>query len=278
MSNIAWSPGDRISAYRLLASVGVTGLEIAPGLFFHAADDPFEPDERVAQQAIAEMSDAGLSIVSMQSLLFGLDGVGLFDGREGRERFVARMHRAIGLAGRFGIPNLVFGSPKQRQVPQPMTMEMALAEASEVFRRLGDAAFSVGTKIAVEPNPEAYGTNFLTTFDEVLDFVGRTDHPAVVSMLDLGAMRMNGSYDSVPEILAGVTTHLNHVHVSESNLAPAPANVASLVPVLQALDAHGYDGAVSIEMKRPVDGLAGVEMAAKRLVAAFDAQENSGVG
>lgn len=277
MSNIAWSPDERISAYRLLASVGITGLEIAPGLLFHAADDPFEPEERVAQQAMAEVADAGLTLVSMQSLLFGLDRAGLFDGEEGRARFEAGMRRAIELAGRFGVPNVVFGSPKHRRVPEPVAMERALAEATEVFRRLGDAAQSAGTKIAIEPNPVAYGTNFLNTLDEALDFVDRTDHPAIVSILDLGAMRMNGSYETVPEVLPGCMTHLHHVHVSESNLAPAPADVSSLVPVLRALEAHGYDKAVSIEMKRPGDGLAGVETAVKRLVAAFDAQGNSGV-
>ena len=120
VSNIAWLAEERLEAYAILAEAGVTGLEIAPGIFFHAAHDPFVPDNASAREALREAADAGLSVVSMQSLLFGVTGAGLFDGAEARAVFEAGMHRAIALAGRFGIPNLVFGSPAQRRVPDGM--------------------------------------------------------------------------------------------------------------------------------------------------------------
>ena len=46
MSNIAWLVEERLEAYAILAEAGITGLEIAPGIFFHADDDPFVPDAR----------------------------------------------------------------------------------------------------------------------------------------------------------------------------------------------------------------------------------------
>ncbi|AUC56772.1 hypothetical protein CDO87_26225 (plasmid) [Sagittula sp. P11] len=274
MSNIAWAPDERIAAYGLLAEAGITGLEIAPGLFFHAAEDPFVPGEAVARAAMDEIAGAGLSLVSMQSLLFGVSGAGLFDGPEACAALEAGMIRAIELAGRFGIPNLVFGSPGQRRVPEGMAMEQALDEGAAVFRRLGDAALEAGTRIAIESNPAAYGTNFLNTLDEAAGFVARADHPGVVLILDLGAMHMNGSFATVPGAVPGLMPKLNHVHVSEPNLAPAPADPAALAPVLKALRAGGYDKAVSIEMKRPEDGLAGVGSAVARLTRAFEDAEN----
>ena len=271
VSNIAWSPSERLEAYGLLAKFGLTGLEIAPRLFFHAADDPFDPLESVARVAIEETAGAGLKIVSMQSLLFGVPGAGLFEDEGARAAFEAGMERAIALAGRFGIPNLVFGSPGQRRIPKGVPRTRALNEAVEVFQRLGDAAQRVGTKIAIEPNPRSYGTNFLNTLEEAVAFVERTDHPAIASILDLGAMRANGTYSGVPALLPGLMTHMNHVHISERNLSPAPANVASLVPVIRALQSSGYDKSLSIEMNRPNDGLLGVETAIGRLLAACDA-------
>lgn len=274
MSNIAWLPGERIAAYGLLAEAGITRLEIAPGLFFSAAEDPFVPDESVARAAMSEIATAGLSLVSMQSLLFGVSGAGLFAGPEACAALEAGMLRAIKLAGRFGIPNLVFGSPGQRLVPEGMAIEQALDEGTAVFRRLGDAALDAGTRIAIESNPAAYGTNFLNTLDEAAGFVAHADHPGIVLILDLGAMHMNGSFGTVPSAVSGLMPKLNHVHVSEPNLVPAPADPAALAPVLKALRTGGYDKAVSIEMKRPGDGLAGVEGAVTRLIEAFEDVEN----
>lgn len=269
VSNIAWTPEERLSAYSLLSEADFKGLEIAPRLFFHAAADPFRPDDRVVSKAIAEIADAGLALVSMQSLLFGLPEAHLFGGESARKLFESGMRQAIELAGRLSIPNVVFGSPQQRRVPSDLPMSQALNEATEVFRRLGDLADRAGTKISIEPNPAAYGTNFLTSLEEASLFVKHVNHPAVVSILDLGAMRMNDTYETASSAVPGLLACLNHVHVSEPHLAPAPADVTSLVPVILALDNSGYDKYVSIEMRRPDNGLAGVKAAVSRMVAAF---------
>lgn len=273
MSNIAWAPEERLEAYAILAEAGFTGLEIAPGLLFHAAEDPFLPDTASARRARAEAADAGLKLVSMQSLLFGVTGAALFEAADARAGFETAMHRAIRLAERFGIPNLVFGSPLQRRVPEGMAMEDAWDQAAEVFRKLGDAAAVADTRIAIEANPAAYGTNFCNTLDEALGFVDLVAHPAVVPHLDLGAMHMNGDFDGVPARLPDLAPRLSHVHVSEPDLAPAPADPAALAPVLGSLAAAGYARAVSIEMKRAPEGLAAVRRAVAGLIAARDAME-----
>ena len=273
VSNIAWQPDERLEAYAILAEAGITGLEIAPGLFFHAADDPFLPSESSAGAALGEIAEAGLALVSMQSLLFGAAGAELFQGPEARAVFETAMRRAIALAGRFGIPNLVFGSPLQRRVPEGMAIEAAMAEAAEVFRRLGDAAAEAGTRIGIEPVPAAYGTNFLNTLGEADAFVGVVDHPAVQIHLDLGAMHMNRDFDSLPSALGALAPRLAHVHVSEPDLAPAPAAAAPLVPVLRALREGGYARAVSIEMRREAQGLKAVRSSVRRLVEAHEEAE-----
>ena len=268
ISNIAWMPDERGAVYDLMAEAGVTGLEIVPGLFFHAAKDPFLPSPDVAQVALAEIADRGLTLVSMQSPLFGVSGAGLFEGAKATANLVRGMERAIALAGRFGIPNLVFGSPGHRRVPDGLPMNQAMDHAAKVFRSFAAAAQSAGTKIAIEANPAAYGTNFLNTLDEAVDFIARVDHPAVVSILDLGAMHMNGDFATTAARIPALLPRLNHVHVSEPNLAPAPCDAAALAPVIEALRMAAYDKSVSIEMKRPAEGVAGVRAALERLVTA----------
>ena len=56
-SNIAWAPEERLAAYDIMAAAGLTGLEIAPGLFFNGAEDPFVPDAATAEVALAETAE-----------------------------------------------------------------------------------------------------------------------------------------------------------------------------------------------------------------------------
>jgi sugar phosphate isomerase/epimerase len=210
----------------------------------------------VLKRALDEIAAHGLSLVSMQSLLFGVQGAALLGDPDARAAFARGMERAIELAGRFGIPNLVFGSPGQRRIPAGMDEPEARAQAAETFRRLGDRAAAAGTVIAMETNPVAYGANFLTTLEEAEAFVAQVDHPAVTLILDLGAMHMNGVFDTLPARAGELAPRLTHVHISEPHLAPAPDDSTDLAPLLLALRRVGYVRAVSIEMKRPEGGLA----------------------
>lgn len=269
VSNIAWAPAERDAAYAILRGAGITGLEIAPGLFFDGAADVFVPTEAEARAALDAMRAAGLELVSMQSLLFGVEGAALFEGEAGLDRLRAGMDRAITLAGRVGIPNLVFGSPRQRNIPDGMDRAAAEALAVEVFRRFGDAAARAGTRISVEPNPAAYGANFLNRVAEAEAFVRRVAHPAITLIVDVGAMHMNGDFDSIEAVAGRAAPLVSHVHISEPNLDPAPAGVDQAARVMTAMTGAGYRGWFSIEMKaRPEPGLAALEVSVARLVAA----------
>ena len=61
----------------------------------------------------------------MQSLLFGVADAHLFGGKREQDKFEQGMERAIELAGNYEIPT-VFGSPKQRIIPEGMSQEEAI--------------------------------------------------------------------------------------------------------------------------------------------------------
>lgn len=273
VSNIAWAPEERKDAYAILQKFGIAGLEIAPGLFFYDASDPFNPSEVEADAVLSEIRDAGLSLVSMQSLLFGVEAAKLFGSDQERSRFSDGMSRAITLAGRFGIPNLVFGSPTQRVIPDGMLIEDARAVAIDTFCHLGDLAAKAQTSISIEANPAAYGTNFLTEVGAAAEFVAAVDHPAIRLILDVGAMHLNDQFDTVARMVADNIDRLNHVHISEPFLEPAPKSTEAAATVLEALRAAEYDGWVSIEMKRHQDGLSAVEQSVARLIDAAELKE-----
>jgi sugar phosphate isomerase/epimerase len=263
-SNIAWSFDERLAAYTVLQKAGFTGLEIAPGIFFAEEPDVFLPSDRSATRALAEIEEAGLGLISMQALLFGVEGAALFGSHQERQQFDRAMRRAITLAERIGVPNLVFGSPRQRVIPKGMTALDAMEIAAQSFQSLADLAQTAGTRILVEPNPTAYGTNFLNRQAEVEAFLDLVDHPAVCGIIDTGAMAMNS------EGFADIAVNLSriaHVHCSAPQLDPAPRSMDEAKTVLVGLMELGYSGAISIEMKRGGNGVADMETSVALLAA-----------
>ncbi len=55
----------KMFGHKLMAKAGLTGLEIAPGLFFAGAEHAFDPDPATADTALEEIAEFGLSLVSM---------------------------------------------------------------------------------------------------------------------------------------------------------------------------------------------------------------------
>lgn len=247
---------------------GARGLEIAPALTFPSEEDPFVPSQAAVKALKADLEAHDISLVSMQSLLFGVSDAHLFGGVDARERFNVAMLRAIRLGEVLEIGNLVFGSPANRRYPDTMSAHCAFKHALEAFRQFGDMAQAAGTVLAIEPNPAVYGTNFLTTVASTADFVRKVDHPAIGLNFDTGALIMNGESD-VTGIVAAADGRVSHVHLSEPQLAPAPADVNHARCVVSAIARTGYDRWFSIEMRRSVDsGLAEVEAALFRGVSA----------
>ena len=269
VSNIAWSPADRLAAYAILKENGFRGLEIAPGLFFAGDPDPFAPSEASVSERVAEAERFGLQLVSMQSLFFGADQAALFGDAAAVELLSSRLRRAIELAARLRICNLVFGAPKQRVIPPGMAPEVVMTRLREVLLPLADLAASQQVRIALEPNAAAYSTNFMTTFLETLQVVAALNHPAIKLNFDTGALYMTDSFAEVASYVAQAGGQLSHAHISSANLAPAPVSTTDALAVLDALAAINYDRTVSIEMKAvPGDDLATLTASIERLRAA----------
>ena len=277
ISNIAWKPQERDAAHALLAEQGVHGLEIAPARAFANEADPIAPSAASVLGFMREIEHRSLELVSMQSLLFGVTDARLFGSEPQRERFEGGLARAVALAGRLGIPNVVMGSPANRAIPNSMGRAKAEQVAIDVLRRIGDLCLGARAKLALEPNAAAYGTNFLNTIGETLTFVQRVGHPAVSVNFDIGSLHMNGEMDAGGEYFAKAAPLVSHVHVSEPNLVPPPQDVDQFEALARTILAHGYGGWFSIEMRAAGDdNLAGVRTAiaaCSRALAAADQRE-----
>ena len=273
MSNIAWAYEDRLTAYALMRKYGFTGLEIAPGLMFPTQPDSTNPSDAALNTAIDEAASFGLHFVSMQSLHFGVEGASLFGDSAARDRFFGAIRNCLNLAERLELRHLVIGSPKARIIPENISQADAEQRAADWFCTFAHAEVGAGQILGVEPNPAAYGTNFLTDMKTAMDFVTACDHPKIGLNFDIGALKMNDQFSDIDTFATRGAAQISHAHVSEPFLKPVDAT-SGLAQSVGALARARFGGFTSIEMRRPeTDPLGHVEAALSALAAA--ATENA---
>ncbi|MFY7870654.1 MAG: sugar phosphate isomerase/epimerase family protein [Exiguobacterium sp.] len=230
-----------------LASQGVKHLELAPLRAFGICGEATEAEVRGKVERYANL---GISITSFQALLFGSEGLALFESNEARQRMKAWLIAVGRVAGWCGAGPMVFGSPKNR-----WKGELSHAEAFEIavlfFREVGDACAGFGSCLVMEANPEAYGADFCTRLDQAAELVDAVASPGFRLHVDAGGLALSGE-DFVPVVKQ--SAHLiAHVHASQPHLGdwhePHPVH-QTLAAVLREI---GYNRTVAIEMRMQDD-------------------------
>jgi sugar phosphate isomerase/epimerase len=247
VSNIAWDPDEDAAVAGVMQREQVRGVEIAPTKW---RDRPFDASASDIAALRRKWNDAGLEIVSLQSLLFGRPDLQLFGGASSRASLDEFMRRVIDFAATVGARRMVFGSPKNRTRGE-LPMREAMQMASDFFATLGPHAHERGTAICIEANPPGYGCDFVTTTSEAVALARAVNHPGVAVNVDLGGMTMSGE-DPRREIEAGASV-IRHVHASEPNLAELGA-AADHSRAAEGLAAIGFGEWVSIEMRSAGSG------------------------
>ena len=162
--------------------------------------------------------------------------------------------KCVDLGALLGAKSLVFGSPKNRKIPEGVSSVETMEIAASFFSDLGDYANNRGCFISLEANPELYGTNFLNYTHEVCDFVRELNSPGVRVNLDIGTIKINKrDYQSVVEATLPFT---GHIHISEPmlELVASDVDAGKHKVVAELIKSSGYCNWVSIEMKSGVSG------------------------
>jgi D-psicose/D-tagatose/L-ribulose 3-epimerase len=245
ISNLAWEKADDAAIAAVLQDCGISTIDVVPGRYFPAP----------AQASLSEIHGVrqwwearGISITGMQALLFGVESVNVFgDGRQ-RRRMLEHLSAVCRIARGLGATRLVFGSPRQRN-RSGLDDATVKCVAGDFFRALGDIAASHGVLVCLEPNPPAYGANFMTTFTETMAVVSDIDHPAIRMQVDTGAMTLNG--ENPAESFAAAAPLVGHVHISEPHLVPLGEGDTNHGEAARALHRYLPDATAAIEMLPP---------------------------
>lgn len=237
VSNIGWDKQYDEEMYKYIAISKLNGIEIAPTRIIE--DRPYEKNEQAIKFADNIKKKYNLEISSMQSIWYGKQG-NIFD-EENAKMFIEYTKKAIDFASDIKCGNLVFGCPKNRNVPDGKNTNDILY----FFKELGNYAEKNKTIIAIEPNPAIYGTNFLNTTKEAIEFVKKVDSKGIKINVDFGTIVEN---KETLEIIQNNIDMINHIHISEPNLEVVKkrSEHKELANILRNFEYQNY---ISIEMK-----------------------------
>lgn len=248
ISNIAWRPDEDAEVTALMHEYSVTGIEIAPTKIWQ---DPTSVSDSDIKSYAARLTKKGIEIISMQALLFGHPELTIFDSGVQRKKTFGYLQKIIRLGGLLGAGPLVFGSPKNRLI-RNMDKAIAMEIACEFFTSVGKCAINHDCIFCIEPNPEAYGCDFITTSGQAREIVNLVNHPGFGLHLDAAAMTMSNE-DIVNQLPLAIPM-LRHFHISEPHLEIVGTGKVDHKLFAELFSNSEYGNWHSIEMRQQEHG------------------------
>lgn len=259
VSHIAWSPDAEDEMLRFMLSHGVKSMELAPMRSFGT---PSGVTQRDVQDKVQRYVDRGISICSFQALLFGSEGLSLFESDEARLRLKQWLIDVGRVAGWCGAGPMVFGSPKNR-LKGALSHAQAMDIAVPFFREVGDACAESGSCLVMEANPEAYGADFCTSLAQAAELVEAVGSPGFRLHVDAGGLALSG--ENFAPVIHQASHLIAHVHASQPHLAdwndPHPVHET----LARELHAAHYQESVAIEMRMQEDVTGSVKTAVEKV-------------
>lgn len=242
VSNIGWEAEQDEQVYRMMKQYGYSGLEIAPTRIF--PETPYEKNTHAKEWSEKLKKDYGFIVSSMQSIWYGRQEK-VFGTQEERRILTEYTKKAVDFAKNIGCKNLVFGCPRNRNLPENVDPEIGV----RFFKEIAAYAAGQGTVIGIEANPPVYHTNYINDTATAFEMVEKVNSKGFRLNLDIGTMIQNG--EDVSE-LSGKVHLINHVHISEPGLKPIEERAIHR-ELKEILEKEGYRGFVSIEMGKVED-------------------------
>jgi sugar phosphate isomerase/epimerase len=229
---------------RFIASVGYTGVEVAPFTLARRIGDVSRDRRKILRR---QAEDCGLTILGLHWLLAKTEGLHLTTADASVRRATAEYLVELGQAcADFGGDLMVFGSPQQRSLQPGVSRAEGVANAAEVFRAALSPLRDLGVRICLEPLT-GKETDFINTCAEALELIDLVDRPNLCLHQDVKAM-LGAESKTIPELIAEYAPRVGHFHANDVNLLGPGMGPTDFVPIFAALTRAKYAGWVSVEV------------------------------
>lgn len=172
-----------------------------------------------------------------------------------RERAMAELEQAIGLAGRIGAAGVVyvphfFGPLLPDLAPYKSAVELERGLLSAQIELLLEEVERAGIQLWVEP-VNRYETHLLVRLRDAASVVAPFPHPQLGIVADLFHMALDEP--DIPAAIRANAEHIGHVHLADSNRRLPGQGATDFAAALNALDAIEYQGWMAFECGNPGD-------------------------
>ncbi|HOZ47798.1 MAG TPA: sugar phosphate isomerase/epimerase family protein [Candidatus Hydrogenedentes bacterium] len=236
-----WNDIGRTIDY--VKDIGYDGLEVAP---FTLAPRVTQIPDQVRREIVTRAEQAGLDILGIHWVLVGPDDVYInHPDAATRERTVQYLIDLAQFCGDIGGRVIVFGSPKQRNVMDPLTYDQAFDYTRAAFERVMPTCEERGVTICMEPLTHLE-TNFCQSAEETVKLIEAVNHPCFRLLLDTKAMTFER--DSRATLIRRYAKYLRHYHANDENMNGPGWGDVDFRPVFEALREIDYQHYVSVEV------------------------------
>jgi len=241
ISNLAFKDNDFSKTLSYLCKTPIEALEIAPTLIWK------EPDlvPKIERQKFKDLvSSYGLSIIALQSLLFGKPELQLFGSPKSQKILLAYLKEMINLCSELGGRIVSFGAPRNR-LKGELNLNEAISHASGFFFSLAEYAQSIDINVCVEPISSVYECDFINDTEQAILLINKVGHPNFNLLLDTGNLIFNKEdYEAV------IRKHINqtaHIHINDPKLFPPSEGIGEHSIIAKTLKEVGYSGWLTLE-------------------------------
>jgi sugar phosphate isomerase/epimerase len=242
VSNIALPAYNHRIELSQLASLGLSGLEVAPSRIWQETWLGLSASEVSGYRR--EVEQAGLSVVGLHSLLFDQPELGLFQDTRTTKRTLDFFTHLSGVCRDLGGKTLIWGGGRHRgDVPENDAYDEAISFMGELTHRIE----SHGTCFCFEPLGPA-DSDFINSVYDSIKIVEAVNHPALKVQLDAKALAENGEVKEA--VFCDAAPYITHFHANEPGLGVIGST--GKVPhdqIASFLYKINYSGFVSIEQR-----------------------------
>ncbi len=232
-----------VDAFQHASAQGYDGIEIAP---FTLNPDAYAISDSQISEVVALAKQFHLQVVGLHWLLAFTSGYHLTSSDAlVRQKTADYLARLAEVCRRLGGQVMVFGSPKQRNIPEGMSVETANQNALDCIRRVLPALQAHNVCLALEPLGPEEG-NFLLTAQWGRQLVQQIDSPLVKLHLDVKAMSTEDT--PIRDLIAASADELVHFHANDPNRRGPGMGDVDFTGIIEALQKIDYSGWLSVEV------------------------------
>ncbi|MBD3183715.1 TIM barrel protein [Candidatus Poribacteria bacterium] len=229
--------------FEYAGDLGYDGVEVA---HFTLCDSVSEVSKTRREQLRIAADDAGVDIVGIHWVFVSPKGLHIsHPDKTIRDKSRDYLHELVDFCGDLGGKVIVFGSPKNRNVVDPLTPEQAWDYARETFAACCDHARERDVIICIEPLA-TYMTDYINMPEDGARLVDEINHPNFKMILDTYAMACNDV--DMGEAIVKYADYMAHFHINDDNESWPGTGSTDFEPVAKALKKIKYDGYVSVEV------------------------------